>query len=67
MLGMFAMCRWHAAGNVGVEHAPPEAILEALQRMRPGNAQRAEFTRDDLIQLGLVAPHHLSTASCGGD
>lgn len=58
-------CRWHEAGNVGVEHAPPAAIQTALRKARQGSAQRAEFTRDMLVQMGLVAPHHLPAAGSG--
>lgn len=50
--------RHHEAGNVGVEHTPPGAILRALQRMRPGDAQRAAFSKGQLVELGLVAPSH---------
>lgn len=56
-------CRWHAAGNVGVEHAAPQAIRQALQRSRRGDAQRSQFSREALVHMGLVAPHHLTSVS----
>lgn len=51
-----------AAGDVGVENAAPEAILEALERARGSRKSRQEeevpraegvFTMEDLAQAGL--------------
>jgi 5S rRNA maturation endonuclease (ribonuclease M5) len=42
-------------GNVGVEHAPPRAVMEALKRRRKGIEGRNEFNKEKLYELGLVA------------
>ena len=42
------------AGSVGVEHASPEAIVDALRAARPVSPGRAVFSRDDLVAWGLA-------------
>lgn len=42
-------------GNIGVEHAPPRAIMEALKRRRKGVEGRNEFSKEKLCEVGLVA------------
>jgi hypothetical protein len=42
-------------GNIGVEHAPPRAIIEALKRRRKGVEGRNEFTKETLQEVGLAA------------
>ena len=42
-------------GNIGVEHAPPKAIMEALKRRRRGVEGRTEFSKEKLCELGLAA------------
>jgi len=42
-------------GNIGVEHAPPKVIIEALKRRRKGVEGRNEFTKENLYDVGLVA------------
>jgi len=46
---------WHAVGNVGVEHAEGEDILQAIARARVACVDRHEFTRESLATWGLVA------------
>ena len=46
---------WHAVGNVGVEHAEGEDILQAITRARVACVDRHEFTRESLATWGLVA------------
>lgn len=43
-----------AAGEVGVEHARPAAILAALAAARRRDDSRAEFSRADLLAWGLA-------------
>lgn len=38
-----------------MEHAPPQAIVAALQGARAPQPSRTEFTRRDLNRLGLVS------------
>ena len=52
----------HKAGNVGVEHATPEAIRRALDRSRPAASEggssgvsRAAFDKSRLAEWGLCA------------
>ncbi|KAL6776176.1 hypothetical protein ACKKBG_A20145 [Auxenochlorella protothecoides x Auxenochlorella symbiontica] len=45
----------HEVGNVGVEHASPEALRLALAAARPSSPERTAFTRERLEALGLVA------------
>jgi ribonuclease M5 len=52
----------HKAGNVGVEHAAPEAIRRALDRARPAASEggssgvsRAAFDKSRLAEWGLCA------------
>jgi 5S rRNA maturation endonuclease (ribonuclease M5) len=54
---------WHRAGNVGVEHAAPEAIRDALAARREAHSaggssgiSRDEFSRSDLERWGLCGP-----------
>uniref|UniRef100_A0A1D1ZNI4 Ribonuclease M5 C-terminal domain-containing protein n=1 Tax=Auxenochlorella protothecoides TaxID=3075 RepID=A0A1D1ZNI4_AUXPR len=47
--------RCHEVGNVGVEHASPEALRLALAAARPSSPERTAFTRERLEALGLVA------------
>ena len=47
--------KWHAVGNVGVEHAEGEDILQAIARARVACVHRHEFTRESLATWGLVA------------
>ncbi|KAK9846391.1 hypothetical protein WJX81_002891 [Elliptochloris bilobata] len=55
--------RRHKAGNVGVEHAAPDALRAALSHPRESAAERAEFSRDDLHAWGLAGPRQLQSAS----
>lgn len=42
-------------GDIGVENAPPEAIIRALQKARPESRPvRDEFSLEDLIYAGLA-------------
>lgn len=42
-------------GNIGVENASKEDIIEALSRVRPNIVEKKMiFTKDDLLQLGLI-------------
>ena len=54
---------WHRAGNVGVEHAAPEAIRDAVAARRAAHSaggssgiSRDEFSRSDLERWGLCGP-----------
>lgn len=49
---------WKEIGNIGVEHAGPAAIKAALLGRRQGVQGRQEFTREDLVDLGLIAVMH---------
>lgn len=42
-------------GNIGVEHATPRVIIEALKRRRKGDEGRNEFNKENLYDVGLVA------------
>ncbi len=46
--------RNHAAGNVGVEHATPDAIRACLKGARPADAARKHFSLERLQADGLV-------------
>ncbi|PNH10870.1 Serine/threonine-protein phosphatase 4 regulatory subunit 4 [Tetrabaena socialis] len=47
--------RNHEAGNVGVEHATPDAVRTCLRRARPGfGVGRTEFSLEELRAAGLV-------------
>jgi len=46
--------KWHAAGNVGVEHGEGKDILLAIANAREAKFDRREFARDDLATWGLV-------------
>ncbi|KAK9825244.1 hypothetical protein WJX74_002936 [Apatococcus lobatus] len=46
--------RWHEAGNIGVEHAPPQAIRLALQAPRQLQPLRKDITRELLESLQLA-------------
>jgi Domain of unknown function (DUF4093) len=37
-----------------VEHTPPQFLRLALAAARPSQPQRTEFSRDDLVRMGLV-------------
>lgn len=59
--------KWHAAGNVGVEHASVGAIRGAVRRARRAHSDggshgvsRNQFTRDDLTKHGLCGPDDAS-------
>lgn len=42
-------------GDIGVENATKEDILEAILKARPSNVERKEeFTKDEIIALGLA-------------
>lgn len=42
-------------GNIGVENATKEDIIEAIRKARPViSEKRQEFTKEDLIELGLA-------------
>ncbi len=43
------------AGNLGVEHAPPQAVVTALGAARRPQPLRAFFLREHLQPLGLVS------------
>lgn len=49
-------CRRHQAGNLGVEHAAPDAVQRALATARLSQPERKEFDREDLVALGLFTP-----------
>ncbi|NMA85779.1 MAG: ribonuclease M5, partial [Tissierellia bacterium] len=41
-------------GDIGVENALPEDIIEAIEKARPTMTdKREEFTKEDLVNLGL--------------
>ena len=48
--------RRHQAGNLGVEHARPDAVQRALATARLSQPERKEFDREDLVALGLFTP-----------
>jgi Domain of unknown function (DUF4093) len=48
--------RRHQAGNLGVEHAAPDAVQRALAAARLSQPERKEFDREDLVALGLFTP-----------
>ena len=48
--------RRHQAGNLGVEHAAPDAVQRALATSRPSQPERKDFDREDLVALGLFTP-----------
>ena len=48
--------RRHQAGNLGVEHAAPDAVQRALATARLSQPERQEFDREDLVALGLFTP-----------
>ncbi|KAL4427952.1 hypothetical protein ABPG75_002041 [Micractinium tetrahymenae] len=50
-----AATKHHEEGNVGVEHAAPEAIRAALAAPRHSDPQRQAFSREQLLAWGLVA------------
>lgn len=58
-------CRWHDAGNVGVEHAAPDAIQRAILAARLAQPRRAHFMRDDLVELHLIAEMGKSASKVG--
>lgn len=47
--------KWHAAGNVGVEHAEGDDITHAMESARRADPDRRVFTRTELVDWGLVA------------
>ena len=47
--------KWHARGNVGVEHGEGEDIARAIADARRADRDRAVFTREALAEWGLVA------------
>lgn len=47
--------KWHAAGNVGVEHAEGDDITRAIEAARRADPDRSVFTRAELVDWGLVA------------
>ena len=47
--------KWHAAGNVGVEHAEGDDITHAIESARRADPDRRVFTRTKLVDWGLVA------------
>ncbi|DBA97605.1 TPA: hypothetical protein ACH3X3_012509 [Trebouxia sp. C0006] len=53
--------RRKSAGDVGVEHASPMQIRQALSNARPSCPGRKEFSRADLVSWGLVV--EMGTAS----
>ncbi|PSC69712.1 ribonuclease M5 [Micractinium conductrix] len=53
-----AATRHHEEGNVGVEHAAPDAIRTALAAPRGSDLARQAFTRQQLLDWGLVADMH---------
>ena len=44
--------KWHARGNVGVEHGEGEDIARAIARARRADRDRAVFTREALAERG---------------
>ena len=57
------ICRYHGVGNLGVEHCSIEAIRAALQSARRSQPDRKEFSRDDLVQWGLLTPMNQTPGS----
>ena len=55
--------RWHFKGNVGVEHAEGDAIARALENARRADPSREVFTRERLIEWGLVSRDSLADAT----
>ncbi len=55
--------RHHEVGNLGVEHCSIDAIQAALQSARPSQPNRTEFSRDDLVQWGLLTPMNQTPGS----
>jgi ribonuclease M5 len=47
--------KWHAVGNVGVEHAEGDDITHAIDSARRADPDRRVFTRTELVDWGLVA------------
>ena len=47
--------KWHAVGNVGVEHAEGDDITHAIESARRADPDRRVFTRTELVDWGLVA------------
>lgn len=48
-------------GNIGIENAKPEDILEALKNAKVESIEnREEFTKDDLMKYGLVGNNDAS-------
>ena len=47
--------KWHAVGNVGVEHGEGEDIARAIANARRADPTRSVFTRANLLEWGLVA------------
>lgn len=54
------------AGDVGVEHALPQQITQALTEARPSCPGRKEFARADLVTWGLLAEMGTDTALQAG-
>jgi len=46
--------RHHQAGNIGVEHAPPEVIFAALSNARVYSPNRKQFSSENLEMWGLA-------------
>jgi len=53
--------KWHARGNVGVEHGEGEDIARAIARARRADPGRRAFTRADLVEWGLAADYASAT------
>eukprot|EP00466_Bigelowiella_natans_P016059 jgi/Bigna1/135775/aug1.31_g10483 len=54
----------HEAGDVGIEHCKPGSIRAAVQNARLAKPGRKEFSRDDLVSLGLAGVW--SITKCNG-
>lgn len=49
--------KYKDVGDIGIEHASPKAIITGLARSRMSRSTDV-FSRDNLIELGLIAPLH---------
>lgn len=49
--------KYKDVGDIGIEHASPKAIITGLARSRMSRANDI-FSRDYLVELGLIAPLH---------
>ncbi len=43
----------HSATKIGIEHAPPEDLLDALSNLVTQSSNQSDLTMKDLLELGL--------------